>query len=45
MLSTKKSPQPAHLLRPYSADEMKAKEAHKDVGNVLNNHPELLNSA
>jgi hypothetical protein len=24
---------------------MKAKEAHKDVGNVRNNHPELLSSA
>jgi putative SOS response-associated peptidase YedK len=36
---------PVHLLRPYSADEMVAREAHKDVGNVKNNHPELLNSA
>jgi putative SOS response-associated peptidase YedK len=36
---------PIGLLRPYPADEMKAKEAHKDVGNVRNNHPELLNSA
>jgi hypothetical protein len=36
---------PVHLLRPFHADEMKAKEAHKDVGNVRNNHPELLNSA
>jgi hypothetical protein len=36
---------PASLLRPYPAGEMKAKEAHKDVGNVRNNHPELLNSA
>ena len=33
------------LLLPYPADEMKAKEAHKDVGNVRNNHSELLNSA
>jgi putative SOS response-associated peptidase YedK len=36
---------PAHLLRPYPAKEMVAREAHKDVGNVKNNHPELLNSA
>ena len=36
---------PAHLLRPYPAGEMVAREAHKDVGNVKNNHPELLNSA
>jgi putative SOS response-associated peptidase YedK len=35
---------PAHLLRPYPAEEMVSKEAHKDVGNVKNNHPELLNS-
>jgi putative SOS response-associated peptidase YedK len=36
---------PTALLRPFPAEEMKAKEAHKDVGNVRNNHPELLNSA
>jgi putative SOS response-associated peptidase YedK len=36
---------PVELLRPYPAEEMAAKEAHKDVGNVRNNHPELLNSA
>ena len=36
---------PDDLLRPYPAEEMVAKEAHKDVGNVRNNHPELLNSA
>ena len=36
---------PVDLLRPYPANEMKANEAHKDVGNVRNNHPELLNSA
>lgn len=36
---------PDDLLRPYPAEEMVAKEAHKDVGNVKNNHPELLNSA
>jgi putative SOS response-associated peptidase YedK len=36
---------PTNLLRPFPADEMSANEAHKDVGNVRNNHPELLNSA
>ena len=36
---------PIDLLRPFPADEMKAKEAHKDVGNVRNNQAELLNSA
>jgi putative SOS response-associated peptidase YedK len=36
---------PDDLLRPYPAEEMVAKEAHKDVGSVKNNHPELLNSA
>lgn len=36
---------PVDLLRPSPVDEMKAKEAHKDVGNVRNNHPELLNNA
>jgi putative SOS response-associated peptidase YedK len=36
---------PSNLLRPFPASGMKAKEAHKDVGNVRNNHPELLNSA
>jgi plasmid maintenance system antidote protein VapI len=35
----------AHLLRPFPAEEMVAREAHRDVGNVKNNHPELLNSA
>lgn len=33
------------LLRPYPADQMAAREAHKDVGNVRNNHPGLINSA
>ena len=36
---------PAHLLRPYPAEEMDVREVHKDVGNAKNNHPELLNSA
>jgi putative SOS response-associated peptidase YedK len=36
---------PIGLLRPYPADWMKAQEAHKHVGNVRINHPELLNSA
>jgi putative SOS response-associated peptidase YedK len=33
------------LLRPYPAERMQTREAHKDVGNVRNNHPGLLNSA
>jgi putative SOS response-associated peptidase YedK len=36
---------PVDLLRPFPAEDMAAREAHKDVGNVKNNHPELLNSA
>ena len=36
---------PVDLLRPLPAEEMVMREAHKDVGNVRNNHPELLNSA
>lgn len=35
---------PLYLLRPYPTDEMEAHEADKDVGNVRNNSPELLNS-
>jgi putative SOS response-associated peptidase YedK len=35
---------PLDLLRPYPAEEMEAHEAHRDVGNVRNNGPELLNS-
>jgi putative SOS response-associated peptidase YedK len=34
----------ANLLRPYPAEEMKAKDALKDIRNVRNNQPELLNS-
>jgi putative SOS response-associated peptidase YedK len=34
----------ANLLRPYPAEEMKAKEVLNDLRNVSNNHPELLNS-
>ena len=37
-------PAPVHLLRPYPAAEMQAREVSRDVGNVRNNHPELLNS-
>ena len=36
---------PVDLLRPLPADDMKAQEANKDVGNVRNNSAELLNSA
>ena len=35
---------PIDLLRPFPADEMEAFEVSKDVGNVKNNSPELLNS-
>ena len=35
---------PVDLLRPFPADEMEAFEVSKDVGNVKNNSPELLNS-
>jgi putative SOS response-associated peptidase YedK len=35
---------PIDLLRPYPADLMTVHEASKDVGNVRNNHPELLSS-
>jgi len=34
---------PLDLLRPFPADEMEAFEVSKDVGNVKNNSPELLN--
>jgi putative SOS response-associated peptidase YedK len=36
---------PVELLRPYPAEEMIAKEANRDVGNVKNNRPDLLNNA
>ena len=36
---------PLDLLRPFPADEMEAFEVSKDVGNVKNNSPELLNSS
>jgi putative SOS response-associated peptidase YedK len=32
------------LLHPFPADEIEAFEVSKDVGNVKNNSPELLNS-
>jgi putative SOS response-associated peptidase YedK len=35
---------PIDLLRPFPADEMEAFEVSKDVGNVKNNSPELMNS-
>jgi len=35
---------PIDLLRPYPAESMTAHEASRDVGNVRNNRPELLNS-
>lgn len=36
---------PIDLLRSLSAEVMKKREVHKDVGNVRNNRPELLTSA
>ena len=36
--------QPVHLMKPFPASEMQAREVSRDVGNVRNNHPELLNS-
>lgn len=37
-------PPPTHLMQPFPASEMMAREVSRDVGNVRNNHPELLNS-
>ncbi len=37
-------PPPTHLLKPFPAQEMQARTVSRDVGNVRNNHPELLNS-
>ena len=33
---------PVELLRPFPAEQMQAARAHKDVGNVKNNRPELM---
>jgi putative SOS response-associated peptidase YedK len=33
---------PVDLLRPYPAEEMKAWPVSRDVGNVRNNRPELV---
>ncbi len=35
---------PVHLLKPFPAAEMHVRPVSRDVGNVKNNHPELLNS-
>ena len=35
---------PVELLRPFPAEQMHAAPAHPDVGNVRNNHANLLNS-
>jgi putative SOS response-associated peptidase YedK len=35
---------PVDLLRPYPAEEMKAREANQAVGNVRNNGPEMLSA-
>lgn len=37
-------PPPIHLLQPFPAAEMQARPVSRDVGNVKNNHPELLDS-
>ena len=38
------APPPVHLLQPSPAAQMQARSVSRDVGNVRNNHPELLNS-
>jgi putative SOS response-associated peptidase YedK len=40
----REGPIPAHLMKPFPADEMAMMPVSKDVGNVRNDHPELLNS-
>lgn len=35
---------PIDLLRPFPSEEMEAFEVSKDVGNVKNNSPDLLNA-
>lgn len=40
----REGPAPAHLLQPFPAGEMSMAPVSKDVGNVRNDHPELLNS-
>ena len=40
----REGPAPAHLLQPFPAVEMSMQAVSKDVGNVRNDHPELLNS-
>ena len=37
-------PPPVHLMQPFPASEMQARKVSRDVGNVRNNHPELLNT-
>ena len=40
----REGPAPAHLMRPFPTAEMAMMPVSKDVGNVRNNHPALLNS-
>ena len=40
----REGPAPMHLLQSFSAEEMSMTTISKDVGNVRNDHPELLNS-
>ena len=40
----REGPAPAHLMKPFPAAQMAMAPVSKDVGNVRNDHPELLNS-
>ena len=40
----REGPSPSHLLQPIPAAEMEMTPVSKDVGDVHNDHPELLNS-
>ena len=40
----REGPAPLHLLKPFPADQMVMTPVRKDVGNIRNDHPELLNS-
>ena len=40
----REGPPPVHLLKPFPAEEMDMQPVSKDVGNVRNDHADLLNS-
>lgn len=40
----REGPAPLHLLSPFLAAEIVMRPVSKEVGNVRNDHPELLNS-